>query len=183
MRYRPPRGAIAQLGERLDRTQEVAGSSPASSITWILNVYGSCRSQLGGRRNFLDSAAGTKRVPQDSEQRSNQGRRKMSWVPIRRQMTCGSPWISSTYSNVARPSAAQVISQTPGQPCTRLIGSAGARSLRGPRSTPQQSAGMVREGHRPVPLLESDVCVAAAVVAHPAIAFAAEQSARRRRPA
>jgi hypothetical protein len=25
-------GAIAQLGERLDRTQEVAGSSPASSI-------------------------------------------------------------------------------------------------------------------------------------------------------
>src|SRR5512132_447903 len=28
-----PRGAIAQLGERLDRTQEVAGSSPASSIS------------------------------------------------------------------------------------------------------------------------------------------------------
>jgi hypothetical protein len=27
----PPLGAIAQLGERLDRTQEVAGSSPASS--------------------------------------------------------------------------------------------------------------------------------------------------------
>jgi hypothetical protein len=27
-----PRGAIAQLEERLDRTQEVAGSSPASSI-------------------------------------------------------------------------------------------------------------------------------------------------------
>src|SRR2546423_13424956 len=26
------RGAIAQLGERLDRTQEVAGSSPASSM-------------------------------------------------------------------------------------------------------------------------------------------------------
>jgi hypothetical protein len=29
----PARGAIAQLEERLDRTQEVAGSSPASSIT------------------------------------------------------------------------------------------------------------------------------------------------------
>jgi hypothetical protein len=28
----PPLGAIAQLGERLDRTQEVAGSSPASSM-------------------------------------------------------------------------------------------------------------------------------------------------------
>src|ERR687885_1613171 len=31
-RYHPQRGAIAQLEERLDRTQEVAGSSPASSI-------------------------------------------------------------------------------------------------------------------------------------------------------
>src|SRR5438046_7626102 len=30
--YTVRRGAIAQLGERLDRTQEVAGSSPASSI-------------------------------------------------------------------------------------------------------------------------------------------------------
>ena len=30
------RGAIAQLGERLDRTQEVAGSSPASSIQTIV---------------------------------------------------------------------------------------------------------------------------------------------------
>src|SRR5581483_9808320 len=29
----PDRGAIAQLGERLDRTQEVAGSSPASSTS------------------------------------------------------------------------------------------------------------------------------------------------------
>src|SRR3954471_6400202 len=28
----PPLGAIAQLGERLDRTQEVGGSSPPSSI-------------------------------------------------------------------------------------------------------------------------------------------------------
>ncbi len=28
----PPPGAIAQLGERLDRTQEVGGSSPPSSI-------------------------------------------------------------------------------------------------------------------------------------------------------
>jgi hypothetical protein len=31
------RGAIAQLGERLDRTQEVAGSSPASSINTAAN--------------------------------------------------------------------------------------------------------------------------------------------------
>src|SRR2546425_1178401 len=32
-RHARTRGAIAQLGERLDRTQEVAGSSPASSIS------------------------------------------------------------------------------------------------------------------------------------------------------
>src|SRR5437764_4369627 len=31
-RHQPPHGAIAQLGERLDRTQEVGGSSPPSSI-------------------------------------------------------------------------------------------------------------------------------------------------------
>ena len=31
-RHQPPPGAIAQLGERLDRTQEVGGSSPPSSI-------------------------------------------------------------------------------------------------------------------------------------------------------
>src|SRR5579864_8526629 len=37
----PPLGAIAQLGERLDRTQEVAGSSPASSIVvWMIACVG-----------------------------------------------------------------------------------------------------------------------------------------------
>jgi hypothetical protein len=34
--YTKADGAIAQLGERLDRTQEVAGSSPASSIANVL---------------------------------------------------------------------------------------------------------------------------------------------------
>ena len=48
-----------------------------------------------------------------------------SCVPIRLQMMCGSPRISSPYSNVARPSAAQVNSQTPGYPWTRLIRSVG----------------------------------------------------------
>ena len=34
-----PRGAVAQLGERLDRTQEVRGSSPLSSTgAWGLGV-------------------------------------------------------------------------------------------------------------------------------------------------
>jgi hypothetical protein len=53
------RGAIAQLGERLDRTQEVAGSSPASSITRSLADAGlsvstlaaELEQQLSGWRN------------------------------------------------------------------------------------------------------------------------------------
>jgi hypothetical protein len=45
----PPHGAIAQLEERLDRTQEVVGSSPTSSMTkalqtrpfrvWLVSVF------------------------------------------------------------------------------------------------------------------------------------------------
>ena len=41
-----PRGAIAQLGERLDRTQEVAGSSPASS-TLAAALFLRCQSGVG----------------------------------------------------------------------------------------------------------------------------------------
>lgn len=49
------------------------------------------------------------------------GRRKTECVPMRRQRTCASPdRTSAPYSKVARPSGAQVISQTPGWPCTRL---------------------------------------------------------------
>lgn len=48
---------------------------------------------------------------------------------MRRQITCGSPAITSVpYSNVARPSGAHVISQTPGRPCTRLTRSPGSNS-------------------------------------------------------
>jgi hypothetical protein len=36
--FTPPPGAIAQLGERLDRTQEVGGSSPPSSINQINQI-------------------------------------------------------------------------------------------------------------------------------------------------
>jgi hypothetical protein len=39
-RHLPPHGAIAQLGERLDRTQEVGGSSPPSSTTKSLAFAG-----------------------------------------------------------------------------------------------------------------------------------------------
>ena len=52
---RPPatagRGAIAQLGERLDRTQEVAGSSPASSIPKELATSVYARKRLQGARS------------------------------------------------------------------------------------------------------------------------------------
>ena len=44
----PPHGAIAQLGERLDRTQEVGGSSPPSSIfTKFLQGRGFSRLRAG----------------------------------------------------------------------------------------------------------------------------------------
>jgi hypothetical protein len=39
------RGAIAQLGERLDRTQEVAGSSPASSIALLSQIRRVCATE------------------------------------------------------------------------------------------------------------------------------------------
>src|SRR5205823_3658259 len=39
-RHLPPHGAIAQLGERLDRTQEVGGSSPPSSTSRIARSCG-----------------------------------------------------------------------------------------------------------------------------------------------
>ena len=44
------RGAIAQLGERLDRTQEVAGSSPASSIARCASA------EVGSRRGRRERA-------------------------------------------------------------------------------------------------------------------------------
>ena len=54
-----PFGAIAQLGERLDRTQEVAGSSPASSMKdlqrqvfcclfWSAGGYGHLEKRMRG---------------------------------------------------------------------------------------------------------------------------------------
>jgi hypothetical protein len=46
---------------------------------------------------------------------SGQGRRKTECVPMRRHTTCASPdRISGPYPKVARPSGAQVISQTLG---------------------------------------------------------------------
>jgi hypothetical protein len=51
------RGAIAQLGERLDRTQEVAGSSPASSISKKVLLRRSSRGQAGTPASRLASAA------------------------------------------------------------------------------------------------------------------------------
>ncbi len=45
------------------------------------------------------------------------GSRRTSWVPIRRQTTCASlSRFAGPYANVARPSAAKVISQTPRAP-------------------------------------------------------------------
>jgi hypothetical protein len=129
----PPRGAIAQLGERLDRTQEVAGSSPASSTFDKAPHSGAFRLTAGTRARPHQQS----RVPSGylrcgknpaiplSEALAH-GRRKTSCVPIRLQMMWASRWISSPYySNVARPSPAQLISHTPAWPCTRLTRSPG----------------------------------------------------------
>src|SRR3954465_4494084 len=48
-----PLGAIAQLGERLDRTQEVAGSSPASSTSTEPPADGGGLLQFGGTMKRL----------------------------------------------------------------------------------------------------------------------------------
>lgn len=62
----------------------------------------------GGRRSLGKGIA--RRVADPG-----QGRRKTGCVPMRRQMTCASPArTSAPYTKVARPSAAQVISHTPG---------------------------------------------------------------------
>src|SRR4051812_48513297 len=52
------RGAIAQLGERLDRTQEVAGSSPASSIQKL-----PANGQIVGGRPGTSTARSTYGLP------------------------------------------------------------------------------------------------------------------------
>src|SRR5215216_6144301 len=49
------RGAIAQLGERLDRTQEAAGSSPASSIAGIPHGYWVCALRERGDSRRISS--------------------------------------------------------------------------------------------------------------------------------
>src|SRR4051812_24320961 len=46
------RGAIAQLGERLDRTQEVGGSSPPSSTPRTPGTAGVLALWVGTRRRF-----------------------------------------------------------------------------------------------------------------------------------
>src|SRR6266581_9167590 len=45
-------GAVAQLGERLDRTQEVRGSSPLSSIILPLGVIGNTPDSGSGESWF-----------------------------------------------------------------------------------------------------------------------------------
>ncbi len=68
-RYHPPHGAIAQLEERLDRTQEVAGSSPASSISRSAR---SCRGFVVRGRRGAGSAArrGVPLVPVSARSRA-----------------------------------------------------------------------------------------------------------------
>src|SRR4051794_22920560 len=61
LHYVPTCGAIAQLGERLDRTQEVGGSSPPSSIpeTPAVEPRMACRTLRGARLETQLSPATT----------------------------------------------------------------------------------------------------------------------------
>jgi hypothetical protein len=70
--YLTPRGAIAQLGERLDRTQEVSGSNPLSSIpfrgavsnaTPVMTVVGYCT--LAGYPRTMSELSGEGATPED----------------------------------------------------------------------------------------------------------------------
>jgi hypothetical protein len=60
-RYPGGFGAIAQLGERLDRTQEVAGSSPASSMV-ICRDFSKAAERPASRCNPYATRAFTRRV-------------------------------------------------------------------------------------------------------------------------
>ena len=66
-RREPPLGAIAQLGERLDRTQEVGGSSPPSSITNRLRRLTAGKAVGGARRSFAAFPASESVVIADSQ--------------------------------------------------------------------------------------------------------------------
>src|SRR4051812_7056706 len=72
------RGAIAQLGERLDRTQEVAGSSPASSTSaWPCDAVGSVADARGTARRAVQAAgAAAGRAAHPPELRDLQWRRR-----------------------------------------------------------------------------------------------------------
>ena len=71
------RNSVGQGHGRGDRTQEVAGSSPASSIRWIVNEYGTRRSGWRCRRaSWL--GRGYQRVYELAARPRDHGRRKMS---------------------------------------------------------------------------------------------------------
>jgi prevent-host-death family protein len=79
-------GAIAQQGERLRGTQEVAGSSPASSIPSAIDVgCNEFRNQFGV---YLDRAAGG-----DEIRISRHGRPYARLVPAQPELAAG--WISA----------------------------------------------------------------------------------------
>src|SRR5215218_6532332 len=82
-----PPGAIAQLGERLDRTQEAAGSSPASSIAGIPHGYWVCAFAGAGPRSRISSRGGNIQSASDLSPRR--------WVTANRLQTRGLPKLAA----------------------------------------------------------------------------------------
>src|SRR3954466_11393534 len=77
LHYGPVLGAIAQLGERLDRTQEVGGSSPPSSIPEMFCAGGVRPAALPRRRHELAADEGCAlRVADDGHPHPRRVRRR-----------------------------------------------------------------------------------------------------------
>lgn len=99
-----PQGCKAGGRERAGGKGEVPGE--ASKVPAVASPHARQKCSSGGRRR-LDA-------PSDLVSRATRyGSLNTAWVPTRRQITCGSPArTSAPYSNVARPSGENVISQT-----------------------------------------------------------------------
>ena len=76
-RHPPPPGAIAQLGERLDRTQEVAGSSPASSMVQKVLQSGTFLFAHTRAITVEEASAATRRVHAKSALPRSAGRERL----------------------------------------------------------------------------------------------------------
>src|SRR6202042_2968291 len=123
LRPRPPHprrcGAHQERPLPIRQLPKQASSPMPVPVLWLLLIVGATYHKCDARSHALSKHAGlearsmTLGVRSTPELRGDHGRRKTSCFPIRRQ-PCSCRRISSPYSTVARPSAAQLVSQTLG---------------------------------------------------------------------